>query len=96
MQQSAPCAGGPAGTVPVCALFCRLRLRDYRLGGLPAGQATLRLDRLVDGAADATVMPAFGVGAANRTAEGLRDQGRAAFSPPGQGHVNSPEDAGPQ
>jgi hypothetical protein len=107
------------------------RLHDYRLGGLPAGHATLRLDRwlgervrkveagpvrngaaprwpvgpnldvivrggapvtpwvyvvrghstakttadldrLVDGAADATVMPAFGVGAGNRTAEGLK------------------------
>jgi hypothetical protein len=107
------------------------RLHDYRLGGLPAGHATLRLDdwirdrarkvdaglvrdgaeprwpvgpgldvivrggsavtpwiyvlrghptattaadldRLVDGAADATVMPAFVVGAAGRTAEAMR------------------------
>jgi hypothetical protein len=112
------------------------RLHDYRLGGLPAGQATLRLDdwlrddwlrdgvrkvdaglvrdgaalrwpvgpdldvivrggapvspwvyvlrgrltakttadldRLVDGAADATVMPAFVVGAGDRTAEGMK------------------------
>ena len=107
------------------------RLHDYHLGGLPAGQATLRLDdwlsewmrkvnagpvrggdeprwpvgpkldvivrggpqvtpwvyvlrgrltatttadldRLVDSAADATVMPAFGVGGGNQTAEGMR------------------------
>jgi predicted Ser/Thr protein kinase len=107
------------------------RLHDYRLGGLPAGQATLRLDdwlrdgvrkmdagpvrdgaalrwpvgpdldvivrggssvtpwiyvlrghptakttgdldRLVDRAADATVMPAFVIGAGDRTAEGMK------------------------
>ncbi|HMG56015.1 MAG TPA: hypothetical protein VK601_21100 [Kofleriaceae bacterium] len=107
------------------------RLHDYRLGGLPAGQATLRLDdwirdgvrkldagpvrdgaalrwpvgpdldvivrggapvspwiyvlrghrtakttadldRLVDGAADAAVMPAFVVGAGDRTAAGMK------------------------
>jgi predicted Ser/Thr protein kinase len=107
------------------------RLHDYRLGGLPAGRATLRLDdwfrdgvrkldagpvrdgavlrwpvgpdldvivrggasitpwvyvlrghrtakttadldRLVDRAADASVMPAFVIGAGDRTAEGMR------------------------
>jgi hypothetical protein len=119
---------------PTLAWHCAMpvgRLHDYRLGGLPAGQATLRLDdwfregerkveagpvrdgaeprwpmgpgldvivrggspltpwiyvlrghltakttadldRLVDGAADATVMPAFVVGAGDRTAEGMR------------------------
>jgi len=44
----------------------------YVLRGHPTAKTTADLDRLVDGAADATVMPAFGVGAANRTAEGMR------------------------
>ena len=39
--------------------------------GVPVHTAKLHLDRLVDGAADATVMPAFGVGAGNRTAEAM-------------------------
>ena len=118
---------------PTLAWHCTTpvgRLHDYRLGGLPAGQATLRLDdwfrdgvrkveagavrdaaeprwpvgpgldvivrggadvtpwvyvlrghptanttadldRLVDGAADATVMPVFVVGAGDRTAEAM-------------------------
>jgi hypothetical protein len=44
----------------------------YVLRGHPTAKTTADLDRLVDGAADATVMPAFGVGAGNRTAEGMR------------------------
>ena len=38
----------------------------------PTTKTTADLDRLVDGAADATVMPAFWVGAGNRTTEGLK------------------------
>jgi hypothetical protein len=53
--------GGPAVTPWV-----------YVLRGHPTAKTTADLDRLVDGAADATVMPAFGVGAGNRTAEGMR------------------------
>ncbi|HEX3482960.1 MAG TPA: serine/threonine-protein kinase, partial [Kofleriaceae bacterium] len=44
----------------------------YVLRGHLTAQTTADLDRLVDGAADATVMPAFGVGAAGRTAEAMR------------------------
>jgi serine/threonine-protein kinase len=44
----------------------------YVLRGHPTAKTTADLDRLVDGAADATVMPAFGVGAAGRTAEGMK------------------------
>jgi hypothetical protein len=44
----------------------------YVLRGHPTAKTTADLDRLVDGAADATVMPAFGVGASNRTAEAMR------------------------
>ena len=44
----------------------------YVLRGHPAANTTADLDRLVDGAADATVMPAFWVGAGNRTAEAMR------------------------
>ena len=44
----------------------------YVLRGHPTAKTTADLDPLVGGAADATVMPAFWVGAGNRTAEGLR------------------------
>ncbi|HMG21187.1 MAG TPA: carboxypeptidase-like regulatory domain-containing protein, partial [Kofleriaceae bacterium] len=44
----------------------------YVLRGHVTAKTTADLDRLVDGAADATVMPALGIGAANRSAEGLR------------------------
>jgi hypothetical protein len=44
----------------------------YVLRGQPTAKTTADLDRLVDGAADATLMPAFGVGGANRTAEAMR------------------------
>jgi len=44
----------------------------YVLRGHPTAKTTADLDRLVDGAADATVMPAFWVGAGNRSAEGMR------------------------
>jgi hypothetical protein len=44
----------------------------YVLRGHPTAKTTADLDRLVDGAADATVMPAFGVGASNRTTEAMR------------------------
>jgi hypothetical protein len=53
--------GGPAVTPWV-----------YVLRGHPTAKTTADLDRLVDGAADATVMPALGVGAGNRTAEAMR------------------------
>jgi hypothetical protein len=53
--------GGPAVTPWV-----------YVLRGHPTAKTTADLDRLVDGAADATVMPAFVVGAANRTAEAMK------------------------
>jgi hypothetical protein len=43
----------------------------YVLRGHPTAKTTADLDRLVDGAADATVMPAFVVGAGDRTAEGM-------------------------
>jgi hypothetical protein len=43
----------------------------YVLRGHAAAKTTADLDRLVDGAADATVMPAFVVGAGNWSAEGL-------------------------
>jgi hypothetical protein len=54
-------------------------LRDH-----PTAKTTADLDRLVDGAADATVMPAFWVGAGNRTAEGLR------YYQPGDRHRVTP------
>jgi hypothetical protein len=44
----------------------------YVLRGHPTAKTTADLDRLVDGAADATVMPAFWIGAGNRTAEAMR------------------------
>ncbi|HET7505711.1 MAG TPA: hypothetical protein VFK02_32045 [Kofleriaceae bacterium] len=44
----------------------------YVLRGHPSAKTTADLDRLVAGAADATVMPAFWVGAGNRTAEAMR------------------------
>jgi hypothetical protein len=44
----------------------------YVLRGHPTAKTTADLDRLVDRAADAAVMPAFLVGAANRSAEGMR------------------------
>jgi hypothetical protein len=44
----------------------------YVLRGHPTATTAADLDRLVDGAADATVMPAFVVGAAGRTAEAMR------------------------
>jgi hypothetical protein len=44
----------------------------YVLRGHLTAKTTAELDRLVDGAADATVMPAFGIGAANRSAEAMR------------------------
>lgn len=44
----------------------------YVLRGQLTPKTTADLDRLVDGAADATVMPAFGIGAANRSAEAMR------------------------
>jgi hypothetical protein len=44
----------------------------YVLRGHPTAKSTADLDRLVDGAADATVMPALWVGAGDRTAEGMR------------------------
>jgi hypothetical protein len=44
----------------------------YVLRGHRTAKTTADLDRLVDGAADATVMPAFWVGAGNRTAEAVK------------------------
>ena len=44
----------------------------YVLRGHPTAKTTGDLDRLVDRAADATVMPAFVVGAGDRTTEGMR------------------------
>jgi len=44
----------------------------YVLRGHPTAKTTADLDRLVERAADATVMPAFWVGAGNRTAEAMR------------------------
>jgi tRNA A-37 threonylcarbamoyl transferase component Bud32 len=44
----------------------------YVLRGHPTATTTADLDRLVDRAADATVMPAFVVGAGGRTAEAMR------------------------
>jgi hypothetical protein len=44
----------------------------YVLRGHPTPKTTADLDRLVDSAADAAVMPAFVVGAGNRTAEAMR------------------------
>ena len=43
----------------------------YVLRGHRTAKTTADLDRLVDGAEDATVMPVFVVGAGNRTAEGM-------------------------
>ena len=44
----------------------------YVLRGHPTARTTADLDRLLDGAADATVKPAFAVGAGDRSAEGMR------------------------
>jgi hypothetical protein len=44
----------------------------YVLRGHATAKTTADLDRLVGGAADATVMPAFVVGAGNRTAEAMK------------------------
>jgi hypothetical protein len=62
----------------------------YVLRGHPTAKTTADLDRLVDGAADATVMPAFVIGAANRSAEAMKyyqsgDRHRVIFgNSPGQ------------
>jgi hypothetical protein len=44
----------------------------YVLRGQLTAKTTADLDRLVNGAANATVMPAFGIGGANRSAEAMR------------------------